>query len=258
MRRWSLLAAVLSGIFWGVGLTGCAREAANVIEGADSEYLGMKAVKKESEAAGKSGASDAKADPKTPDAAKDLPRILFPHTPGTKWLSVGSVGNEQVVIETAVVGPKTVGTVAGTLFEGRIDKSVIVQDVYAIDDTGIFRVATGRQAEVVFSPPLPVFRFPLNLGDTGATYEWQGQLVLGKKTVNATGVVRVAGPDGIKVVNKEYRAYRVDLMVTADTAQGKVNIPYTAWFVPGIGPVRQFFAVNSRVIGLEMAEYKPK
>jgi len=172
------------------------------------------------------------------------PAELFPVLPGVRrWVAEGeeAEGEEDapvVFLETRAEGHRMVGGETGVALTSRRNGVPFQTEVYRIDARGVFGLATGPNAEVLLSPPLPL----LLPGANGASVRaWRGELVQGTNRTPARALIRLDGPERVVTPAGTFPgAYRVDLHVQVGPHDPTTPpVVSTLWLAPGAGVVRQ-------------------
>ena len=199
-------------------------------------------------------------------AALPAPHILFPTKSGSRRAYREKQGEDRYPaaarrLETRVLpGPRAVGAERGVAVESRLDGAAFQTEVYRVDARGIFGLATGSDADVTLSPPLPVLPADAR---PGTVREWRGFLVSPggsrrrpqQRRTPALALCRLDGPETVTTPAGTFPgAYRVDLHVrVGDTSRSAPASVSTLWLAPGVGVVRQEVPTAAGRISLEYA-----
>ena len=199
----------------------------------------------------------------TPAAPSESGRLM-PDAPGATWNLTGTVetNRESLPAEAVVTAEKalTVGNARGTLYSTRLNGRVIRSEVLSSDAQNLLWLGSGNGAAVKlqFSPPLPRLRLPLPAPTIAPI--WVGRLLANGKSLPATAVCRMSGPDYVKTPAGAFAAYRSDVKLTVpsgtDGAEAK-TIYSMLWFAPGVGVVKEVFLQNGQSVFLELKQHKP-
>jgi len=135
--------------------------------------------------------------------------------------------------------------------EVKIDKSAEDMTISLISreallDTEKYRTAE-KEFDVVnaagedYSPPIPLLKFPMNIGDS---WSWKGQMVTAPTSRKATAVITTT--DDQVDMGSPADALRVDVTLSMESgASAPAMRTLTFWFVKGKGIVKRDFGANT-------------
>jgi hypothetical protein len=180
---------------------------------------------------------------------------LFPGTIGSRWSMSAMMMGKAVQIEVVVAGDKRIGANKGRLFETRMQDKVIQQEIYRLDKAGITRLASGERGDIVFDPPMPLLRYPVQGGDS---YSWQGRVK--SRSLDATGqmLCEVSGPEMVKTLAGSFDAYRLDIVTKVYAKDQVFRIPSTIWLAKNVGIVKQVIAQDGQRVSVELHSHHVK
>jgi len=197
----------------------------------------------------------------TPPPEKPLPwseegelSSLFPCTVGSVWEYTAQTGGQKYKYTQKVVAEKTEGGKTLFTIEMKRDGSIVQQEIYSIDKTGIYRVAFGENASGKIIPPMPILKLPLT---TGNSWLWKGAFLENNGQTQTGGVISslLSGPEPVKIGTKGYQAYRVEQSILLSDAQNSQRTKNTIWFAPNVGIVKQVTGEGIESVVAELIKY---
>lgn len=166
-------------------------------------------------------------------------RSIMPLQAGNQWVYVMEIGNQrrEITIEVVSVDPTGDTTLAVVkVTDGQSDPQL---NTWRVDSTGVYQV-TARN-DIPYEPAQLLVPFPIEDGRE-FTFEGTGPLpVAGEGSYKTVG--KVLGPQEIDTAMGgtagRMSAIAVQSITTWETDEGKNISRAWAWWVPGIGFVRQ-------------------
>ena len=175
----------------------------------------------------------------------DSPPELFPGGVGSRWVyqvrmttqqSGVAPESTQVEIEGRVISVVRAGSQRKIVMRMGTKEFQTGTDTYLLDQKELLRVSTGTGGIEKMTPPLPLLKAPIK---PGRAWAWKGvKLDAAGAPHDASAEVKVGVRELVKTPAGSYRAYRVMMNLTAVALQGKVAVPTSIWFAPGVGMVR--------------------
>ncbi|HVK05967.1 MAG TPA: hypothetical protein VM490_21030 [Armatimonadaceae bacterium] len=191
---------------------------------------------------------------KMPDRAG----AIFPLTPGrTLKMRVTRGGADGGVVpgEVRVVGVRTLAGRTGTLVESVRGGKRFRLELYGTDGDGktIRLKALGESPErmLVFDPPIPVLK---SGSATGADLLWNGTARMGKAQYSARAYHRVSAHVPVKTPSGEYKAFRLDSIISVTANRQRIDYPAVMWLAPEVGMVQRRLAERNRPVEEHLAE----
>jgi hypothetical protein len=214
MRRILLLSLLLLPL-------GLACKDARVASGSDDKFI--------------HGPEELNATPPPPE------KPLYPSTVGNTWvyrLMSGDSGTEEVT----VLGTRVVEGTTAIVYTSKQANQPLREEMYRITPQSIEQLSAGGKEKVTLKPAMPLIQFPLSF-DTGS--KWQGGVLMRGVLVPSQSHSRLRAVEKVTVPAGTFTAYRIDTELDAQLQEGIARFWTTRWFVPGIGPVRIRYTVQS-------------
>ena len=166
-------------------------------------------------------------------------RSIMPLEVGNQWVYTMESRGQSRDITIEVVSVDTTGDTTIAVIEVDYGQGDVLLNTWRVDPTGVYQVSA--RDNVPFDPPQLQIPFPIEKGHE-FTYDGNGPLpVVGTGPYKTVG--RVLGPQEIDTAMGEsagrMSGFAVQSLTTWETDEGKNVSRATAWWVPGIGFVRQ-------------------
>ncbi|MCL5283850.1 MAG: hypothetical protein M1330_03955 [Armatimonadetes bacterium] len=155
-------------------------------------------------------------------------------------------------MEIKVGGSKQVGTNSGAVFQIALNGKQIEEEVYSVRRSGIYRLAGGPHASLLFNPPMPLLRYPIQ---NNAVYTWHGMMKGPNVSVPAKAYYQVSGPETISTAAGRFQAYQVDMAILATVKQQSIRLPSVFWFAPNVGMIMQETNIKGSRVSAKLHHY---
>jgi hypothetical protein len=121
---------------------------------------------------------------------------------------------------------------------------LLEREVYRVNESGISLI---RALSEEYSPPLPLMKFPFNVGDKKEI--WKGKMLVGTESLNCSAEI-VSSESTVNLASRSVGAIQIDVNLAID--QGNESIPrkLSFWFVPDRGILRREFGTSVRTVKL--------
>ncbi|HXH62500.1 MAG TPA: hypothetical protein VNI20_14235 [Fimbriimonadaceae bacterium] len=160
---------------------------------------------------------------------------LLPLKVGNQWVYTLIVGQQQTEVTLRVSNVTRTGGRTNATIESTVRGSKTEESEWVIDSNGIFQSAARKDAR--YDPPQPIVPFPVEM-DREKTVTTVGPLTSGG-TGKQSVTVEYLGPQEVDTDMGRMSALAMK-STTTWTADGNSDSMHSiAWWVPGIGFVRQ-------------------
>jgi hypothetical protein len=168
--------------------------------------------------------------------AKAFEEDLFPAKLGNTWTFKGTAGTVPLNMTATVTSSTTAKGKTTAVFKWTQNGQVNQTETYSISSTGVVREASGVGGGSVISPPLPVIKYPMKVGNS---WKWKGTLKSATQTFDGVADLKVAAKETVKTEAGTFSAYKVDLDLTVTSNGKSLTIKNSYWYAAGAGMVKQ-------------------
>jgi hypothetical protein len=167
---------------------------------------------------------------------------LFPCESGTSWVMQVEAGGQSYK-EVIRARPFQRNGRDYCALEHRSQGMGLRIEEYVRTQAGIYAQKIGGAAQLALDPAAPILKKNSILGEIDTwqgTFRFNGRESAGRLWYRATLVESISIPSG------KFEALRVDTRIDAVINDNTLSIPFTRWFVPGMGVVKMRFRIGNQ------------